>query len=69
MKTSQWSVGLIIFMLCAAALLRGQQADADHTIFSQLKSEAEKGDVRAQSAVGWCYGTGTGIQRDPVESV
>ena len=57
-------VALIIF--CVSAF---QMALAQVTYSPELLQKAKNGDAEAQFNLGWCYGTGTGIQQDDKEAM
>ena len=66
----KWCVaGFLMFNLCAAIRMQARDADLDHKLFEQNKIEAEKGDAATQTALGWQYATGFGVERDQAEGI
>ena len=66
----KWCVAsLLIFGLCAAVHLQARDANLDHIIFEKNKIEVEKGDAGTESALGWEYMNGIGVERDQAEGI
>lgn len=55
-----------IIIFCLSAI---QMALAQVTYSPELLQKAKDGDAEAQFNLGWCYGTGTGIQQDDKEAM
>jgi hypothetical protein len=68
-ETKWCVVSFLMFVLCAGIQMNAQNADLDRKIFEQNKIKAEKGDAGCQSAVGWDYFNGVGVERDQAEGI
>ena len=69
MKMKQTTRILLLILLVSTAFqLPAQQADADHKLFEELKTDAEKGNAAAQFNLGCCYNQGKGVATNTVEA-
>jgi len=69
-RKMKWCLtGFLLFVLCADVQLHAQSADIYRKIFEQNKINAEKGDAACQTALGWEYMNGVGVERDQAEGI
>ncbi len=61
--------GLWLAALSFGALSVGLSSDADHDLFAEVKTRADKGDAEAQLRLGDLYALGTGVKKDLTKAV
>jgi S1-C subfamily serine protease len=69
MKMKWCVMSFLLLLLYAVIQLHAQNTDLDRKIFEQMKIKAEKGDAGCQSAIGWNYFNGVGVERDQAEGI
>ena len=61
--------GFGLALILAGQALHAQQSDADYKPLAEIRTKAEKGDAKAQFALGCIYSLGLDVTKDAAEAV
>ena len=68
MKANRLIFALLLLLSAAVFQLPAQQTEADRKLLDEIKAKAEKGDAKAQCALGEMLYKGEGVKQDYAEA-